>query len=435
MTISGVTPSGMLPAGRYNTLSDDSVTRMRNAGISDDVIAITDSIRASSSPYIGAPSTFGPQPDYISPPYSVMPPTVQPGSATGYPSYMPGTTYQPPNSPPKKNLPLLDDPGRILEGPLFNEGNLWDSTYKNLTSRHVQIFRMLQLPEENLQVLNNSVPNATAVEQNMLETLQNPDELDTYLGRQVGTTRALAAQIPPQVLASPAKPAPEMGNNQVEVDGYDSTYPKLTESHVALLRLVKTPEAAIAEIAAMGEDPQTMEKWITENVIGNPEWWDEAIRKPEGEITTRAALQSVGINSPADVSNPGTVTPGTVTPGTVTPPVVNPPAATGGGDSFMKALPWIIGGVAVAFLGFKYLSKNKAAQQGIQQAAAGAQAAQPMGMDMFEKVVSTRYRLPDTSIGAVLPVAEIADGLKTMMHSDAVREMSQQAVRAAGNIL
>jgi hypothetical protein len=206
-----------------------------------------------------------------------------------------------------------------------------DSTYPSLTSRHVYLLRALGIPEVSLQTLAGYNPTAVEVEQYLQAFIANPDQTDVDMGRDVGTTKKLLAQIPADILANPnpdAYPTPEVPT--APVDHMDQQYATIPSEQVEILRAVGFPEEFIAEYASTSPNPAETQATINE-YIADPEAVDNMLGHAPG--TARAGLTQLGI-----------------TPG----------GAPAGKHNWMKWGLIAAGVAAAAFVGWKFMHRNPA---------------------------------------------------------------------------
>jgi hypothetical protein len=187
------------------------------------------------------------------------------------------------------------------------------------------------------------------------------------------------------------------------LDAADPTYPQLTVAHVMVLRAVKTPEAAIAQLAAGNPGPQEMDAWIRMELMQAPEAWDQLVGNPVG--TARSGLLELlpGVQLPA----PGAGNPQLpVVPGVGTPTVPTP--YENGKNDLMRHVV-IAGGLGLAaFAGFRFL-KSKSAQQAA-AAAASAAGGGAVASPATEAVARTLGMAADVGTGAGIAMHGNAGG-------------------------
>ena len=137
--------------------------------------------------------------------------------------------------------------------------------------------------------------------------------------------------------ALPAASANDFSGSTNLYDKPDQTYPTMSVAHVAVFRSIGTPEDLLSQIAAEKPDPEMLDAYIQDEIMRNPEGWDQRTGQAPG--TTRAGLTQL---------MPGQPLGGTpVTSGVAPPAFFTTDGATGGGGMGSKLL---VGG-AVAALG------------------------------------------------------------------------------------
>lgn len=307
-----------LPTGatsqQYGSLSDQRVQDLRGSGVPEPVISAADSVvNSARSAQLGG---------------------VDPATVNAIPAGV-GTNVS-------AGVAELATAPRPLEGgslqPSVQSGSL-DSQFNALTPQHVQLLRLMGLPDENIQQLASSNPNAAAVQERIIWMASNPQAVDQYLFVPAGTTAARLAQIPAEAFANPAGPGTPSGSPAVATDNWDSNFPQLMASHVAVFRAIGMNDQQITYIQQQGWGVEQVESLIQQDVMVQPEAWDTQMGVPQG--TVRAGLVSLGAGVAANVAPTGS------TPGQFATP------ESDSNDTF-KALA-IAGGLAlVGFMAWKH---------------------------------------------------------------------------------
>ena len=162
-----------------------------------------------------------------------------------------------------------------------------------------------------------------------------------------------------------ASPADFQGVNPTPLDQPHPTYPTLTQSHVAVLQAIGTPESVIAQLAATQPAAEYLDRYIQGEIMQNPEGWDAYVGNPTG--TARAGLTQLvpNIQLPA----PGAGTPGQLPDGSrvdginvpgVTQPLVSPQANAG--EGIVKGIVIAAAVVGVGLLAWKFMKGRNAAK-------------------------------------------------------------------------
>jgi hypothetical protein len=281
-----------LPVGattqQYGSLSDQRVQDLRGAGVPEPAIAAANSVvNTAQSAQLG---------------------NVDPATVNTIPAGV-GTNVQP-------GVAALATAPQPLEGgslqPSVQTGSL-DSQFNALTPQHVQLLRLIGLPDENIQQLAASNPNAAAVQERIIWMASNPEAVDNFLMLPAGTTAARLAQIPAEAFVNPAGPGTPNGAPPVATDDWDSNYPQLLSSHVAVFRAIGMNDQQITYVQQQGWSVEQVEALIQNDIMIQPEAWDTQMGVPPG--TVRAGLVSLGAGVAANIAPVGTA------PGDVAKPV------------------------------------------------------------------------------------------------------------------
>lgn len=106
-----------------------------------------------------------------------------------------------------------------------------------------------------------------------------------------------------------AEPAGTSAAYDPSLDQLHPKYPNLLTSHVLVLEAVGTPEMVIAQLSTQQIDATYLDQYIQNEILQNPEGWDQFVGNPEG--TARAGLQQAfpGMQLPAAWSNSPVVVP------------------------------------------------------------------------------------------------------------------------------
>ncbi|MBC7461979.1 MAG: hypothetical protein H7287_11505 [Thermoleophilia bacterium] len=164
------------------------------------------------------------------------------------------------------------------------------------------------------------------------------------------TARQPAAATNAGAATGGAGTAPDTTAAQAQLTQPDPTYPALTALHVAVLQAIGTPPAAISEIAARKPDAAWLDSYLQNEIMQNPEGWDQFVGNPAG--TARAGLTKLfpSVQLPAPGAGVGAMPSDSGSIPGITTPLLDPgatPVATKAseGEGIVKAL--VIGAVVV----------------------------------------------------------------------------------------
>lgn len=179
-----------------------------------------------------------------------------------------------------------------------------------------------------------------------------------------------ATQLPGATITSsggattlPAASASDFATADNPLSQPDSTYPSLELSHVAVFRAIGTPEDMLAQLASEQPDAATIDAYIMDEIMQNPEAWDQRTGQPTG--TARAGLTQLMPGQPLG----GTARASGVAPPAIFTPTTGTQGTSGGGGLVTKLL--VGAGVVGVGAGAFFLGRKNAAAKA---AEAGAQA-------------------------------------------------------------
>ena len=171
----------------------------------------------------------------------------------------------------------------------------------------------------------------------------------------------------PQGASTAAQPSnADVAAAQAQLDAPDPTYPALTALHVGLLQAMGTPATKIAEIAARKPDAAWLDSYIQDEIMQNPEGWDDYVGNPRG--TARAGLAKVLPDAvlPAPGSGVGTMPSDSSRIPGITTPLLDPGATPTRGkasdsEKLVRNVVWGAVAVGVGVLAWKFMKGHGAA--------------------------------------------------------------------------
>lgn len=141
-------------------------------------------------------------------------------------------------------------------------------------------------------------------------------------------------------------------SNPTSLDQPHPQYLGLIKSHVAVLQAIGTPEAFIAQISSARPQAEYLDRYIQDQIMQNPEGWDEYVGNPVG--TARAGLQQLlpGVQFPSASTTVGS--------SPFVDATADKTAAVSESEGLLKGLVFAGAAVGLGVLGWKVLKGKQA---------------------------------------------------------------------------